>query len=43
MAGTVGGIFGMVIALPTYTIFRIIAKEFLTNFKFFKKISDTIP
>lgn len=42
MAGAIGGIFGMVIALPTYTLIRIIAKEFLTHLKFFKKISDTI-
>ncbi|MGZ4090352.1 MAG: AI-2E family transporter [Bacteroidia bacterium] len=42
MAATIGGIFGMVVALPVYTIIRIIAKEFLTHLKFFKKISDTI-
>lgn len=42
MAATVGGIFGMVVALPVYTIIRIFAKEFLTHLKFFKKISETI-
>jgi len=42
MAGTLGGIFGMVIALPVYTIIRIIASEFLTHLKFFKKISKNI-
>ncbi len=42
MAGSVGGIFGMVVALPVYTLIRIVAKEFLTHLKFFKKISDTI-
>ncbi|MBA2613880.1 MAG: AI-2E family transporter [Bacteroidetes bacterium] len=42
MAGTLGGIFGMVIALPVYTIIRIIASEFLTHLKFFRKISETI-
>jgi predicted PurR-regulated permease PerM len=42
MAGAVGGIFGMIVALPVYTIIRIVAKEFLTHLKFFKKISDTI-
>lgn len=42
MAATLGGIFGMVIALPVYTIIRIIAKEYLTHLKFFKKISQTI-
>ncbi len=43
MAATLGGIFGMVVALPTYTIIRIVAKEFLTHLKFFKKITDSIP
>jgi predicted PurR-regulated permease PerM len=42
MAGTLGGIFGMVIALPVYTIIRIIASEFLTHLKFFRKISEHI-
>lgn len=42
MAGALGGIFGMIVALPVYTIIRIVAKEFLTHLKFFKKISDTI-
>lgn len=42
MAATLGGIFGMVVALPVYTLIRIVAKEFLTHLKFFKRISDTI-
>jgi predicted PurR-regulated permease PerM len=43
MAATLAGIWGMVIAIPLYTLLRIIAKEFLTNFKFFKKITENIP
>jgi len=42
MGAIVGGIGGMIVALPVYTILRIIAKQFLTHFKFFKKITDTI-
>lgn len=42
MAGTIGGIFGMVVALPTYTLIRIIANEFLTHVKFFRKISANL-
>ncbi len=42
MAATLGGIFGMVVALPVYTLIRIMAKVFLTHLKFFKRISDTI-
>lgn len=43
MAATLGGIVGMVIAIPTYTLLRIIAKEFLSSLKFFRKISEDIP
>lgn len=42
MAGAIGGIIGMVVALPSYTLIRIVAKEFLTHLKFFKRISDNI-
>ena len=43
MAGSIGGILGMVVAIPTYTLLRIIAKEFLIHFKFFKKLTESIP
>jgi predicted PurR-regulated permease PerM len=43
MAATVGGIVGMIVAIPTYTLFRIIAKEFLNNYKFFQKMTENIP
>lgn len=33
MAGTIGGITGMIIAIPTYTLLRIVAREFLSKFK----------
>lgn len=42
MAGTLAGISGMVVAIPVYTLIRIVAKEFLTHFKFFKKITEKI-
>lgn len=42
MAGTLAGIGGMVVAIPVYTLVRIVAKEFLTQFKFFKKITEKI-
>jgi predicted PurR-regulated permease PerM len=42
MAATIGGIPGMIVALPAYTLFRIIAKEFLTHLKFFKKLTEKI-
>lgn len=43
MAATLAGVWGMVVAIPTYTLLRIIAKEFLVNYKFFRKMTDSIP
>lgn len=43
MAGILGGILGMIIAIPSYTLIRIVAKEFLQQFKFFKKLTDSLP
>lgn len=42
MAGTLAGISGMVVAIPVYTLVRIVAREFLTQFRFFKKITEKI-
>lgn len=42
MASAIGGVMGMIIALPSYTLIRIVAAQFLTNLKFFRKISDNI-
>ncbi|MBX7051987.1 MAG: AI-2E family transporter [Flavobacteriales bacterium] len=33
MAGTIGGITGMVVAIPVYTILRVVAREFLSEFR----------
>lgn len=43
MAAAIGGILGMVVAIPCYTLLRIVAKEFLDHFKFFKKLTKNIP
>jgi len=32
-AGTIAGIMGMVLAIPAYTILRVVAREFLSEFK----------
>jgi predicted PurR-regulated permease PerM len=42
MASVLGGVIGMVIAIPTYTLIRIVAKEFLSHLKFFKKLTENI-
>jgi predicted PurR-regulated permease PerM len=41
-AGTLAGIGGMVVAIPVYTLVRIVASQFLSQFKFFKKITENI-
>ncbi len=41
-AGTLWGITGMLIAIPFYTIFRVIAKEFLSEFKVIKELTKNI-
>lgn len=39
IAGRLGGIPGMIVAVPFYTIFRIIAKEFLSGFKLVQRMT----
>lgn len=39
VAGTLAGIAGMIVAVPIYSILRIIAKEFNVNIKFIKTLS----
>lgn len=42
IAGTLAGIGGMIVAVPFYTILRIIAKEFLNNFKIVQKLTSEL-
>jgi predicted PurR-regulated permease PerM len=42
IAGNFAGIVGMLIAIPTYTIFRVFAKEFLNRFRVVQKITEKI-
>jgi predicted PurR-regulated permease PerM len=39
-AGSIGGIPMMIIAVPTYAVLRIVAGEFLSQFRFFRKLSS---
>ena len=41
-AGTIGGITGMIVAIPVYTIIRIIAKQFFSNFKIVQQITHNL-
>lgn len=42
MAGSIAGIGGMVLAIPMYTILRVIAKEFLSSFKVVQKLTKNM-
>jgi predicted PurR-regulated permease PerM len=42
IAGLMGGILGMVIAVPGYSMLRIIAKEFLSNSKFVQGLTKNV-
>jgi len=39
--GTAGGITGMVLAVPAYTIFKVLAKEFFGDLKIVKQLTGT--
>jgi predicted PurR-regulated permease PerM len=42
IAGSLAGIGGMVAAVPVYTVFRIILREFVTQSRFVKKLTDEL-
>ena len=42
MAGSLGGIVGMIAAVPAYIVIRVFAKEFFNNFKFVQSLTKNI-
>ena len=38
MAATLGGVFGMLVAIPCYTVVRVIAGRFFRNIKPIRKL-----
>lgn len=36
----IGGVLGMILAIPTYTVFRVIARSFLSEFRVVQKITE---
>ena len=42
MAGSLAGIMGMMLAIPFYTILRVIAKEFFNQYRIVKKLTEGI-
>ena len=41
-AGTIWGITGMILAIPFYTLFRVAAKEFLSEFKVIEQLTKNL-
>jgi len=41
-AGTIWGITGMIVAIPFYTLFRVSAKEFLSEFKVIEQLTKNL-
>lgn len=42
IAASIGGVLGMLIAIPVYTVLRVFAAQFFSNFKLVKKLTDNI-
>ncbi len=42
IAGSVGGILGMLLAIPSYTVLRVFGKEFFNNFRVVRKLTEKI-
>ncbi|MDD4234556.1 MAG: AI-2E family transporter [Bacteroidales bacterium] len=42
IAGSIAGIIGMMLAIPAYTVLRVIAKEFFSQAKIVQKITENI-
>jgi len=42
IAGYVGGVVGMLLAIPSYTVLRVFAKEFFSEFSLVRKLTEQI-
>ncbi len=42
IAANVAGVVGMLVAIPSYTVIRVFAREFFSNFKLVQKLTDQI-
>ncbi len=42
MAGSLGGIIGLLVAVPSYTVLRVFAKEFFSEVSLVRKLTDKI-
>jgi predicted PurR-regulated permease PerM len=41
-AGSIAGVLGMFLAIPAYTVVRVIAREFFDNMKIVRKLTDSL-
>jgi predicted PurR-regulated permease PerM len=41
-SGFIGGVLGMIVAVPAYTFIRIVAREFFSEFRVVRKLTDNI-
>ena len=42
IAGSLAGILGMLLAIPSYTVLRVFAKEFFSQFRLVRKLTEKI-
>lgn len=42
IAGTSSGVLGMLVAIPAYTVLRVLAKEFLYNYKLVRELTSKV-
>ena len=42
LAAKLGGIMGMVLAIPVYTMLRVVARNFLSEFKIVQRLTQSI-
>jgi predicted PurR-regulated permease PerM len=42
MAGNLGGLLGMLVAVPVYTVLRVIAREFFQQFRVVQKLTESM-
>ena len=42
IAGKLGGVVGMILAIPSYTMLRVVARAFLSEFKIVQKLTQSI-
>jgi predicted PurR-regulated permease PerM len=42
IGGTIAGVLGMLLAIPAYTVLRVIAKEFFSQFKFVRSLTKNM-